>query len=46
MVTVNQVDHIIINKKWRRCLQDIKFHRGADINSDDYLVIAKVRLKL
>ncbi|GCB61241.1 hypothetical protein scyTo_0007011 [Scyliorhinus torazame] len=43
--TVNQIDHIILNSKWR-CLQDVKGHCGADVNSDHYLVIAKVKLKL
>ena len=31
--TSNQIDHIIINGKWRRSLQDVRVCRGADIYS-------------
>ena len=44
--TSNQIDHIIINGKWRRSLQDVRVCRGADIYSDHYLVTACVKLKL
>lgn len=42
----NQIDHIIINGKWRRSLLDTRAYRGADVNSDHHLVIAKLQLKL
>ena len=42
----NQINHIIINSKWRGSLQDISVRRGADIGSDPSLVMAKLRLKL
>ena len=44
--TSNQIDHIIINGKWRRSLQDVRVCCGADIYSDHYLVTACVKLKL
>ena len=44
--TSNQIDHIIINGKWRRSLHDVKVCRGADIFSDHHLVRAVIRLKL
>ena len=44
--TSNQIDHIIINGKWRRSLQDVRVCHGADIYSDHYLVTARVKLKL
>ena len=44
--TVSQIDHVIINQKWRRALQDVKANRGADIGSDHVLVVASVSLKL
>ncbi len=43
--TVNQIDYVIINGKWRRSLKDVRVYRGADINSDHYLVVAAVKLK-
>jgi hypothetical protein len=42
----NQIDHIMINTKWRGSLQDVKVRRGADVGSDHHLVTAKVKIKL
>ena len=44
--TRNQIDHIIMNSKWRRSLEDVRVCRGADVYSDHYLVTAVVKLKL
>ena len=44
--TQNQIDHIIINGKWRRSLQDVRVMRQADVGSDHNLLVAKVKLKL
>ena len=44
--TQNQIDHTIINNRWRGCLQDVGARRGADVGSDHVLIIAKVKLKL
>ncbi|XP_052097284.1 craniofacial development protein 2-like [Mytilus californianus] len=41
----NQIDHILINKKWRSSLLDVKVKRGSDVYSDHHLVIGKIRLK-
>ena len=38
--TVSQIDHVIINQKWR------KANRGTDIGSDHVLVVATMSLKL
>ena len=45
-ITVSQIDHVIINQKWSRSLQDVKANRGADRGSDHVLVVATVSLKL
>lgn len=45
-ITVNQIDHIIINSKWRRSLLDVRAYRGADVNSDNFLIQAVIQLKL
>ena len=42
----NQIDHILINLKWRSSLQDVKVMRSADASTDHYLVMAKLQLKL
>jgi hypothetical protein len=44
--TVNQIDHVVINSKWRRSLRDVRVYRGADANSDHYMVAATIKLKL
>ena len=44
--TVNQIDHVIVSKKWQRSLLDVKVRRGSDAGSDHHLLIAKIRLKL
>ena len=41
-----QIDHVIINGKWRRSLLDTRSYRGADVNSDHCLVVVRLKLKL
>ncbi|RTG82230.1 uncharacterized protein DC041_0010142 [Schistosoma bovis] len=38
---LNQIDHICINKKFRRTMEDVRTRRGADIASDHHLVLKK-----
>ena len=45
-VTENQIDHMGINKMFRRSLQDVRVKRGADVASDHHLVTARLKLKL
>ena len=44
--TENQIDHICISHKFRRSMQDVRVHRGADAASDHHLVVTKLKLKL
>ncbi|VDP33068.1 unnamed protein product [Schistosoma curassoni] len=44
--TQNQIDHICINKKFRRTMEDVRTKRGADIASDHHLLVAEMKLKL
>ncbi|VDO59432.1 unnamed protein product [Schistosoma margrebowiei] len=44
--TENQIDHICINKKFRRTMEDVRTRRGADIASDHHLVEANLKLNL
>ncbi|VDO74918.1 unnamed protein product [Schistosoma margrebowiei] len=44
--TQNQIDHICINKTFRRTIEDVRTKRGADIASDYHLLVAKMKLKL
>ena len=45
-LTRNQIDFIIINKRFRNSVNQAKTYPGADINSDHVPVIATVSLKL
>ncbi|VDO97044.1 unnamed protein product [Schistosoma margrebowiei] len=44
--TQNQIDHICINKTFRRTIEDVRTNRRADIASDHHLLLAKMKLKL
>ena len=44
--TENQIVHICISQKFRRSMQDVRVHRGADASSDHHLVLTKLKLKL
>ena len=43
---MNQIDHLCVNRKWIKSLQDVLNYRGADINTTHYLVKEKFKLKL
>ena len=43
---IKQIDHVIINKKWRRSLLDVNVCQGADVFSDHYVLFAKLKLKI
>ena len=44
--TKAQLDHILINNKWRSSLQDVRAYRGAECGSDHNLVVGEIKLKL
>ncbi|CAB3986927.1 Hypothetical predicted protein [Paramuricea clavata] len=43
--TENQIDHLCINKKFRRSLQDVRVKRRADVASDHRLVVEMLKLR-
>ncbi|XP_062566351.1 uncharacterized protein LOC134228685 [Saccostrea cucullata] len=44
--TKNQIHHIMISQRWRSSLHDVRAMRGADVNSDHHMILAKVKIKL
>jgi len=44
--THNQIDHILIDRRWHSSILDVRSFRGADCDTHHYLVVAKVRERL
>jgi hypothetical protein len=44
--THNQIDHILIDRRWHSSIFDVRSFRAADCDTDHYLVVATVRERL
>ncbi|XP_038221620.1 craniofacial development protein 2-like, partial [Zerene cesonia] len=44
--TVNQIDHVLIDNRHKNIIEDIRTFRGADCDSDHYLLGIKVRARI
>jgi hypothetical protein len=44
--THNQIDHILTDRRQHSSILDVRSFRGADCDSDHYLVLANVRERL
>jgi len=42
----NQIDHIWIDRRWHPFILDVRSFRGADCDTDHYLLVAKFRERL
>jgi hypothetical protein len=45
-VTHNQIDHVLIDKRQHSNILDVHSFRGADCDTDHYLVVAKLRERI
>lgn len=44
--TYTQIDHVLISKRKRTDLTDVRTYRGANADTDHFLVVAKIRQKI
>jgi len=44
--THNQIDHLLIDRRWHSSVLDVHTFRGADCDTDHYMVVAKFRERL
>lgn len=44
--TKNQIDHVLISKRFRNSVKDIRVYRSTDIGSDHYLVCTTEKFRL
>jgi hypothetical protein len=44
--THNQIDHLLIDRRWHSSVLDVQTFRGADCDTDHYMVVAKFRERL
>jgi len=44
--TQNQIDHLLIDRRWHSSILDVRSFRRADCDTVHYLVVAKVRERL
>jgi hypothetical protein len=42
----NQIDHILIDRRWYSSMFDVQSFRAADCDTDQYLMVARVRERL
>jgi len=42
----NQIDHVVVDRRFKRCVMDVRSMRGSSAMSDHFIVRAKIKLRL
>lgn len=42
----NQIDHVVVDKRYATSIIDVRTYRGADCDSNNFLVVGKVRQRI
>ncbi|KAL4153361.1 hypothetical protein QTP88_001194 [Uroleucon formosanum] len=42
----NQIDHVIVDRRFKRCVMDVRSMRGSSAMSDHFIIRAKIKLHL
>ena len=45
-LTENRIDLVMVRKRYRSSLQDVRVRRGADVGSDPHLLVTKIKMQL
>ncbi|XP_047998154.1 uncharacterized protein LOC125235599 [Leguminivora glycinivorella] len=45
-VTVNQIDHVLVDNRHKAVIEDVRSFRGADVDSDHYMLGIKIKAKI
>ena len=43
---INQIDHILVTKRWPTYIENVRTYRGANSDSDHFLVGSRLKQKL
>ena len=44
--TMNEVDHILVNERWKSAVQDVRTYLGPNCDSDHWMVMAKIKQRI
>jgi hypothetical protein len=43
---MNETDHILVNKRWKSAIQDVRTYHGPNCDSDHWMIMAKMKQRI